>query len=218
MMLTACRMPEQAQSMGNSVIMRWMWIDRFVEFVRGKRARATKNISLTETHIDGYLPGCPVMPAPLIIEGLAQTAGLLAGELSGFRDRVVLAKISRATFHFPARPGDTLQYTAVLESVDKDGASARGTSHVGDQLQAEVEFIFSFHLGDKFADKSLFDPADLLRMIRTFGLYDVGVTDDGVRLQVPDYMLEAELHANASMEAAAEVTRQALRQQAAFES
>lgn len=200
MSLAACPVPEQAHSMGNSVIMRWMWIDRFVEFVRGKRARATKNISLTENHIDGYLPGCPVMPAPLIIEGLAQTAGLLAGELSGFRDRVVLAKISKATFHFPARPGDTLHYTAILESVDKDGASAKGTSHVDGKLQAEVEFIFSFHLGDKFADKTLFEPSDLLRMIRTFGLYDVGVTENGEKLQPPDFMLEAELHANANLE------------------
>ena len=181
--------------------MRWMWIDHFTEFVRGRQARAIKNTTLTENHIDGYLPGCPVMPAPLIIEGLAQTAGLLAGELSGFKDRVVLAKVSKAVFHFPARPGDTLHYTAVLESVDKDGASARGTSHINGELQAEVEFIFSFHLGDKFADKTLFEPCDLLRMIRTFRLYDVGTTEGGERLQIPEHMLAAETEANAALEA-----------------
>ncbi len=181
--------------------MRWMWIDYFTEFVHGKHARAHKNVTLTENHMDGYLPGCPVMPAPLIIEGLAQTAGLLAGELSGFRDRVVLAKISKAVFHFPARPGDSLQYTAVLESVDKDGASAKGTSHLDGQLQAEVEFLFSFHLGDKFADKTLFDPCDLLRMVRMFRLYDVGVNQAGEKLQMPEYMLAAEVQANAGLDA-----------------
>ncbi len=191
----------QERQSRNCGVMRWMWIDRFVEFVRGRRARAVKNISLAETYIDGYLPGFPIMPAPLIIEGLAQTAGLLAGELSGFRDRVVLAKVSKAVFHFPARPGDTLEYSAVLENVDKDGASAKGVSRVGDVVQAEVEFIFSFHLGDKFADKVLFDPADLLRMIRTFGLYDVGVTETGEPLLPPDYMVEAESQSNADLEA-----------------
>jgi 3-hydroxyacyl-[acyl-carrier-protein] dehydratase len=178
--------------------MRWLWIDRFVEFERGRRAVAIKNIALTEPQLDGYLPGSPLMPAPLIIEGLAQTAGLLAGEISGFRSRVVLAKITKAVFHFNAYPGDTLMYTAVLENVEPSGAIAIATSRLGDRVQADVEFMFAFLTGDKFANQELFDPADLLRMVRTFCLYEVGKDEHGQPLTVPDYMAEAEQRSIAS--------------------
>src|SRR5688572_2393382 len=104
--------------------MRWFWIDRFTEFVRGKRAVALKGIALSEEQIDGYNPGFPVMPASLMIEGMAQTAGLLVGEMDGFSQRVVLAKIGKAVFHRLALPGDTLRYEAEIADVKRDGAIA----------------------------------------------------------------------------------------------
>jgi len=56
--------------------MRWTWIDRFVSFESGKTATAVKNLSLAEDHLADHFPGFPVMPAPLILEGLAQTGGI----------------------------------------------------------------------------------------------------------------------------------------------
>src|ERR1041385_3006087 len=94
--------------------MRWFWIDKFVEFERGKRAVALKNVSIVEEELDQYHPGFPVFPNSLVIEGMAQTAGLLIGEVSGFEARVVLAKIGKAIFHRHAFPGDQLRYTAVI--------------------------------------------------------------------------------------------------------
>src|SRR6188768_3263565 len=129
--------------------MRWLWIDQFVEFVRGKRAVALKCIALTEEQIDNYTPIYPVMPNSLIVEGMAQTGGLLVGEMGEFKDRVVLAKLSKAIFHRPAVPGETLRYTAIVESAQPDGAIVTTTSHVGDQLQAEAEMWFAF-LDDRF--------------------------------------------------------------------
>ena len=60
--------------------MRWIWIDKFVEFRSGEFARAVKNLTLAEEHLHDHYPGYPVMPASLIIEGLAQTGGILVGE------------------------------------------------------------------------------------------------------------------------------------------
>ena len=60
--------------------MRWIWIDRFVEFESGKRAVAIKNVTLAEDHLHDHFPGWPTMPNSLITEGLAQTGGLLVGE------------------------------------------------------------------------------------------------------------------------------------------
>jgi 3-hydroxyacyl-[acyl-carrier-protein] dehydratase len=170
--------------------MRWMWIDRFLEFQSGRRAVARKNISLVEEQIDEYSPAYPYMPASLIIEGIAQTAGLLVGERSGFKDRVILAKVAKAALHRLARPGDTLIYTAEVADIKRDGAFCNCTSHIDGELQAEVELVFAM-LDDRFPDP-IFDPADFLSMVRIFGLYDVGVDANGQPLQVPPHLLAAE--------------------------
>ncbi len=175
--------------------MRWFWIDRFTEFERGRRAVAVKNVSLVEEQIDNYLPGFPIMPASVIIEGLAQTGGLLVGESSGFTDRVVLAKINSARFHELAVPGDTLTYTTIIETRQADGAIVRGTSHIQDRLQAEVELVFA-HLGERFQGGDLFYPERLLCMVRLLGMYDVGRDEHGQPIVPPAYMLDAERVAN----------------------
>jgi 3-hydroxyacyl-[acyl-carrier-protein] dehydratase len=171
--------------------MRWMWIDRFVEFISGQRAVAIKNVTLAEEPLDGYLPGFPLLPASLIVEGLAQTGGLLVGEANQFQERVVLAKIGKATFYRPALPGDTLRYTAVVQDIQPDGAIVYGTSHLGDELQAEVELFFA-HLDDRFPQGELFDPAAFLAMLRMFGLYDIGRKPDGSPLDIPARYHQAE--------------------------
>ena len=78
--------------------MRWTWIDRFASFEPGRSAVAVKNLSMAEDHFRDHFPGFPVMPAPLILEGLAQTGGILVGQANQFRDNVVLAKMT-AKFH-----------------------------------------------------------------------------------------------------------------------
>jgi len=86
--------------------MRWIWIDKFVEFESGKRAVAIKNVSLAEEHLHDHFPGYPVMPQSLLIEAMAQTSGILVGEARNFKEKVILAKITRAVFYDLARPGD----------------------------------------------------------------------------------------------------------------
>jgi len=176
--------------------MRWFWIDKFVEFERGKRAVAVKNVSMVEEEFDEYLSGFPVYPNSLVIEGMAQTAGLLIGEVNGFEDRVVLAKIGKAVFHRPAFPGDQLRYTALIQDVQKDGAIATLTSHIGTELQAEVEMMFAF-LDERFPSGPLFDPVEFLAMIRAFGMYDVA-QENGRRLTPPAFYADAERAAQAA--------------------
>ncbi len=94
--------------------MRWIWIDKFLEFRSGQFARAIKNLTLAEEHLHDHFPGYPVMPASLIIEGLAQTGGILVGEAGGFAEKVVLAKIPRAEFYGVACAGDQLIYEVTL--------------------------------------------------------------------------------------------------------
>ena len=171
--------------------MRWFWIDRFEEFVRGQRAVAVKNITTSEEQLDGYYPGFPLMPHSLIIEGMAQTAGLLINEIYGFQKRVVLAKIGKAVFHSLAAPGYTLRYTATVLEVSADGAMCSGIAHIGERLVAEVELVFAF-LDDRFHSGPLFEPVDFIQALHAFGMYDVGRTPEGEPILPPPYYVEAE--------------------------
>lgn len=141
--------------------------------------------------MDGYVPWLPLMPSSLIIEGLAQTGGLLVGEHNSFQERVVLAKIGKAVFHRPALAGDTLTYTVTAENIQSDGAICKGTSYIGEQLHAEVDLVFA-HLDERFQGVEQFDPADFLRMLRLFRLFEVGHNKDGEPLTIPEHLLRAE--------------------------
>jgi 3-hydroxyacyl-[acyl-carrier-protein] dehydratase len=170
--------------------MRWYWIDRFIEFESGKYAKAIKNISLAEEHLHDHFPGYPVMPSALIIEGLAQTGGLLVCEHGRFREKVVLAKIPRVRFHAPALPGDTLIYTARLDYLREEGAMVSATSHKGDALQAEAEIVFA-HLGGQHGDTTLFEPSTFLHMMRMLRAFEVGHAADGSPLREPEELVRA---------------------------
>lgn len=182
--------------------MRWFWVDRFTEFVRDQRAVTIKNISFGEEPIDDYLPGHPHYPHSLIIEGMAQTGGLLVSEAGGFRTKTVLAKVSKAVFHDLVVPGDQMVLTAVVRDKQPTGAIIEGTVTVGGQLQAELELWFAF-LDDRFGESSLFPPEDLLRTLRILKLFEVAVDQNGNRIHPPQHMLEAERAAAAAINSAA---------------
>src|SRR5438874_3965892 len=130
--------------------MRWIWIDKFTEFTSRKSATAVKNVTLAEEHLHDLYPAFPIVPHSLIIEGMAQTAGILVGEARSFKEKVILAKIGKATFHRLTRPGDTLVFNANIEQLNEQGASARGTITINGELVAEIELMFS-HIDQNIA-------------------------------------------------------------------
>ncbi len=123
--------------------MRWIWIDRFTEFEPGKRAVAIKNVTLAEEQLHDFCPARPTMPACLMIEGVAQTAGILVGEARGFREKVVLAKVRRARFERSVQPGEQLRYEACVEQVDEAAAITSGRIFSGDEQIGQVDLVFS---------------------------------------------------------------------------
>jgi 3-hydroxyacyl-[acyl-carrier-protein] dehydratase len=127
--------------------MRWIWIDKFVQFTSKSNATAIKNVSMAEEHLHDLFPAFPIMPASLIVEGMAQTAGILVGEARDFSEKVILAKIGRASFHLLVRPGDMLAYSARIVHLTEAGASISGTVRLGAgddaPLVAEIELMFS---------------------------------------------------------------------------
>jgi 3-hydroxyacyl-[acyl-carrier-protein] dehydratase len=123
--------------------MRWIWIDRFVEFEPGKRAVAVKNVTLAEEHLHDFCPARPTMPASLMIEGMAQTAGILVGQARDFKEKVVLAKIRRASFERAVWPGEQLKYEARVEQVDDAAAITSGVVWAGQERIGQVDLVFS---------------------------------------------------------------------------
>ena len=130
--------------------MRWIWIDRFTEFTSRQSATAIKNVSLAEEHLHDLYPVFPIVPHSLIVEGMAQTSGILVGEARNFEEKVILAKIGRATFHRLVLPGETITYAAKIEQLNEQGASITGKVTVGEELVAEIELMFS-HIDQNLA-------------------------------------------------------------------
>ncbi len=133
--------------------MRWMWIDRIVELVPRQKLVAIKHVSMAEEHLHDHFPevrdaggnitrpAMPIMPACFIVEGMAQTAGVLVGHAEGFKEKVVLAKVSRVEIEKDATPGSTLRYTAVMKQFDRIGASTEGTIELIDPVKGSPETI-----------------------------------------------------------------------------
>ena len=123
--------------------MRWIWIDKFTEFESGVRAVALKSVTLAEEHLHDHFPGYPMVPASLLLEGMAQTGGILVGEARGFREKVILAKISRAIFHDDVLPGCMIAFHAHVESLGDEAASIRGEIQREGAVVAEIELMYS---------------------------------------------------------------------------
>lgn len=122
--------------------MRWIWIDRFLEFRHGEYARAVKQWSFAEDVFTAHFPEFPVVPATLILEGLAQTGGILVGEANDYREKVVLAKIPKARFHGEALAGQELVYEATLVQLRAEGAVIDGLVTAEGERLAEAEIYF----------------------------------------------------------------------------
>ena len=150
--------------------MRWFWVDRFVSFTSGQSAESIKNVSLAEEHLHDHFPGFAVMPASLIVEGLAQTGGILLGEHFQFAHTVVLAKVPKMVFSGYACPGDQLRYRAELVEANQEGGRVNVSAHIGERQIAEGEIIFA-HLDQ--SDPEFAASVDQKNVVFSSGLADI---------------------------------------------
>ena len=97
----------------------FLLVDRVLECRSGESIRALKNVTYNEPFFPGHFPVRPVMPGVMIIEALAQTAGILAFVTSGIvpnaSRRFYFVGIDNARFRKPVEPGDQLLLSAKLE-------------------------------------------------------------------------------------------------------
>ncbi|MCU1275089.1 MAG: 3-hydroxyacyl-[acyl-carrier-protein] dehydratase [Bryobacterales bacterium] len=123
-------------------------VDRIVE-LEAERIVGIKNVTATEPFFSGHFPDFPVMPGVLIVEAMAQTAGVLV--LKSIPDResklVLLVSIESAKFRRPVVPGDQLRLEMVVLKRKNTVAKMAGRATVDGVLVAEAEVMC------KLADK-----------------------------------------------------------------
>jgi 3-hydroxyacyl-[acyl-carrier-protein] dehydratase len=127
----------------------FLMVDRIIEIEPGKKAIGIKNVTINEEFFQGHFPGEPIMPGVLIIEAMAQVAGILA-----FRSGATVGKsvyfmsIEKAKFRKPVVPGDQLRLE--IQILQQRGNVWRFSGHaiVEEKVAAEAEFTAMVPDGD----------------------------------------------------------------------
>lgn len=118
-------------------------VDRVEELVKDESIRAVKAVTMNEGFFQGHFPGRPIMPGVMIVEALAQAAGVLAMEsfgLVGSGKLVYFMAIDGAKFRNPVEPGCLLSLN--VEFVQKRARVCKfyGKAMIGEKLAAEASF------------------------------------------------------------------------------
>ncbi len=120
----------------------FLLVDRIVE-MEAERIVGIKNVTANEPFFVGHFPDFPVMPGVLIVEAMAQVAGVLV--LSSMEDRenklVLLASVEQAKFRRPVRPGDQLRIEMKVSKRKASVAKMYGTATVDGLVVAEAEVL-----------------------------------------------------------------------------
>lgn len=125
----------------------FLLVDRIVELEHGKRCVGIKNVSINEPFFPGHFPGHPVMPGVLIVEAMAQVAGIMAYLASDEETRKKVSyfmAIDSAKFRKPVMPGDQLQIE-ITTTMNRRGIwGVDGKAFVDGKLVTEASLKATF--------------------------------------------------------------------------
>jgi 3-hydroxymyristoyl/3-hydroxydecanoyl-(acyl carrier protein) dehydratase len=127
---------------------RYVLLDRITLLQPPELARGVKCVSLSDDIFVDHFPGYPVMPGALILESLAQLAGVLLEAAMRGRGRhdlhALLTMADRVKFRHVVRPGDRLELEARALAVSEDGGQAQAAARVDGTLAAEAQLSYAF--------------------------------------------------------------------------
>ena len=118
----------------------FLLVDKVVEFEPEIRAVGIKNVTINEPFFQGHFPNNPVMPGVLIVEAMAQVAGIMAFKSGAAGKNVYFMSIEKVKFRKPVIPGDQLRLE--VQVIHKRGNVWKfsGNAFADDQLKSEAEF------------------------------------------------------------------------------
>jgi 3-hydroxyacyl-[acyl-carrier-protein] dehydratase len=116
----------------------FLLVDRILELEPGKRAVGIKNVTANEPQFTGHFPGRPIMPGVLMVEALAQTAGVAVLSLDEYRGKMGLfAGIDDCRFRRLVQPGDTLRLEVTVEKLRGMFGRVRAVASVDGEVAVE---------------------------------------------------------------------------------
>jgi 3-hydroxyacyl-[acyl-carrier-protein] dehydratase len=118
----------------------FLLIDKITELEPNTRATGIKNVTINEPFFQGHFPGNPIMPGVLIVEAMAQVAGLLAFNSGVKGTTVYFMAIEKAKFRKPVLPGDQLRLSIKVRQRRNNVWKFFGEAYVEDKLVSEAEF------------------------------------------------------------------------------
>jgi 3-hydroxyacyl-[acyl-carrier-protein] dehydratase len=118
----------------------FLLVDRVTELIPGDKATGIKNVTINEPFFTGHFPNNPVMPGVLIVEAMAQVAGILAFKSSSAGKTVYFMSIDKVKFRKPVIPGDQLRFHVVVKHKRGNVWKFKGNAFVEDKLVSEGEF------------------------------------------------------------------------------
>src|SRR5581483_3475462 len=137
-------------------------VDRILELEQGKRVVGLKNVTINEPFFTGHFPGEAIMPGVLIIEAMAQVAGLMMLALPDHEGKLaVIAAIDNAKFRRKVVPGDTLIIEATTLRIRGTTGKVRMVARVDGQVHAECEMTFA--LQEQRTSEQIKDRLDTVR-------------------------------------------------------
>jgi 3-hydroxyacyl-[acyl-carrier-protein] dehydratase len=117
----------------------FLLVDRVVELEPGTRAVGIKQVSANEPQFTGHFPGRPIMPGVLMVEALAQTAGIAVLTLEEYRGKIGLfAGIDECRFRRLVIPGDTLRLEVTVEKLRGMFGRVKAIATVDDEVAVEA--------------------------------------------------------------------------------
>jgi 3-hydroxyacyl-[acyl-carrier-protein] dehydratase len=125
----------------------FLMVDRILEIESGKRIVGIKNVTINEPFFQGHFPEHPIMPGVLIIESMAQVAGILAYLSASEEDRkkvTYFLAIDNARFRKPVIPGDVLRLEMVTTMNRRGIWGFNGKAYVEDKLVADADLKATF--------------------------------------------------------------------------
>ncbi|HZW35138.1 MAG TPA: 3-hydroxyacyl-ACP dehydratase FabZ, partial [Isosphaeraceae bacterium] len=121
----------------------FLLVDRVLELIPARRVVALKNVSVNEPFFRGHWPGRPVMPGVLIVEALAQAAGvLIAASVPREGKLALIASIDGVKLRRVVVPGDQLRLEVIGHRIKSNAAVVSGTARLGDAMAAEARIRF----------------------------------------------------------------------------
>lgn len=119
--------------------MRFLLVDRILEFKKGESLIAVKNVSLSEAFLVNQVPHGIIMPYAFIIEATAQAAGWLITASYDFKKRALLVALRTVNFYGVVRPGDQLVLEVEIESLQEEAGLITGRAKVEGEVVAVVD-------------------------------------------------------------------------------